>query len=164
MTCSALQALVESTVTVEVGGKSQLLARIVAAGGRFMMIDSRKGFLVSHSSLAESYAAAVDSPFPFSKAEVGALGLSGLQNKNAVVGCAAAVNKALAAECFGKYSIRSTVIAALHISQAVLFESDLGSPVLLCAVGSHVQDHPWAGHLQLPGPGTCVCAPPRRSG
>jgi hypothetical protein len=73
--CSALQALVDSKVTVEMGGTSQQLARIVAAGGRFMMMDTetpaRKAFLVSHIALAEAYAEATDAVFPFNKSEVG---------------------------------------------------------------------------------------------
>lgn len=73
--CSALQALLDSTVTVEVSGGQRLqLPRIVAAGGRFMVLEiegpSKRAFLVAHSSMAEAYSAATEHEFPHSKGEV----------------------------------------------------------------------------------------------
>lgn len=73
--CSALQAMLESTVTVEASGERQQLARIVAAGGRFMMLaikgPGRKAFLVAYPAMAEAFEAATGHEFPLNKAEVG---------------------------------------------------------------------------------------------
>lgn len=74
VTC-ALQALLDSTVTVEVSGGQRLqLPRIVAAGGRFMVLEiegpSKRAFLVAHSSMAEATSAATEHEFPHSKGEL----------------------------------------------------------------------------------------------
>ncbi|KAF6250941.1 hypothetical protein COO60DRAFT_1464711 [Scenedesmus sp. NREL 46B-D3] len=76
VTC-ALQAMLESTVTVEASGERQQLARIVAAGGRFMMLaikgPGRKAFLVAYPAMAEAYETATGHEFPLNKAEAAQL-------------------------------------------------------------------------------------------
>ncbi|KAF6258400.1 hypothetical protein COO60DRAFT_1639199 [Scenedesmus sp. NREL 46B-D3] len=72
----ALQALVDSTVTVELPSQQQVqLPRIVAAGGRLALDDdgpSRKAVLLSYPGLAESYKAATGSECLISKSELSA--------------------------------------------------------------------------------------------